>query len=84
MIIQLVNLSTTQRACGNCEFWQGAREIRRDGTCVCLEKGSGFCSLRDDSRPQGGILEVITESQSQPDCFSWHPARVVDAGTASA
>lgn len=84
MISPLISFSKTTRACGNCEFWEGARQVQEDGTTLCVENGCGFCLRRDGDLTQFGILDAITESGSNRDCLGWHPVRPVPSYSSGA
>ena len=58
----IISLPASTRACGSCVFWDGARQVEDDGSCLIVEHASGFCVEPGRVRAAIGILDNITEA----------------------
>ncbi len=58
----IISLPANTRACGTCDFWDGARQVEGDGSCLIVEHASGFCVEPARVRAAIGILDNITEA----------------------
>lgn len=61
----------TERRCGTCEFWDGARQLDEDGNCLYAGMAHGMCGARVARETALGVLDTITYGASNPDCIEW-------------
>jgi len=69
-MFKLVTMSRTEKVCGTCNLWEGAREIAGDA-CQFVEDSEGVCRHLADGG--GKFVDTLTFSTHRPSCGSWKP-----------
>lgn len=67
-MIRLITISRTEKVCGNCVHWEGAREVGPDA-CRFVEDSEGVC--RHLAAGGRKFVDALTLSTLRPTCGQW-------------
>lgn len=67
----VIEIGASEKVCGTCRYWEGAREPLEAGGFLCVEQMDGFCRMRLGNPDPPHFLNAITRPHSNVNCHSW-------------